>query len=234
MELHFWFWPVRAEDQRSRSGSLSSGIIRRDQLLVGWAPGGPVSAARLLSAFVPLHWLLFTYYRRAVVREIREEAASRQRAVQSFASRAEAAFSCRAGRWRSMAALRTRRRTVVMYVRLQQPNVVPSSSRPWSNFRPVGIFPRRRTPHASPSPSKNARGGAPSERPRRVGVPRFLIGSRVGRGREQATSSEPAPKRASLPDTPEPSMTVLHSRGARRGSSLVIDHLSFQTGLGSP
>ena len=159
MELHFWFWPVRVKDQRPRWGSLSSGIIRRDRLLVGWAPDGPVSAARLLSTVAAHPWLLFTYYRSAVVREIREEAASRQRAVQSFASRAEAAFSCRAGRWRSMAALRTRRRTVVMYVRLQQPNVVPSSSRPWSNFRTVANIPPRHgrhTPAFAPRTHENA------------------------------------------------------------------------------
>ena len=129
--------------------SLSSGIIRRDQLLVGWAPGGPVFAAMLLSAVAPLHWLLFTYYRRAVVREIREEAASRQKAVQSFASPARAAFSCRAGSWRSMAALRTRRRTVVMYMRLQQPNVVRgrrSLFPPLVEFLNVGIFPAARAP----------------------------------------------------------------------------------------
>ena len=81
VELHFWFWPVRVKDQRPRWGSLSSGIIRRDRLLVGWAPDGPVSAARLLSMVAVHPWLLFTYYRSAVVREIREEAASRQMAV---------------------------------------------------------------------------------------------------------------------------------------------------------
>ena len=173
-----------------------------------------VTAARLLSAFAPLRWLLFTYYRSAVVREIREEAASRQRAVQSFASRAEAAFSCRAGRWRSMAALRTRRRTVVMYVRLPQPNVVPSSSRPWSNFRPVGIFPRDTGATRPPLIPRTHKKRALSKRPRRVGVPRFLMGAASAAVASGQPSSEQAPRRASTRQTPEPSTSVLY-RGAR-------------------
>ena len=228
MELHFWFWPVRVKDQRPRWGSLSSGIIRRDRLLVGWAPDGPVSAARLLSMVAVHPWLLFTYYRSAVVREIREEAASRQMAL--IASRAEAAFSCRRSDCRSMAALRTRRRAVVMYVRLQQPNVVPSSSRPWSNFRTVANIPPRHGRHTPAFAYKNTRGRALSKRPRRVGVPRFLMGaaSAAVASRQQAGSK--------LPD--EPAIPKRRSRQRRcfiRGARVAALALSsiislFQTG----
>ena len=55
MELHF-FWPVCRKDLSSRLVSLFFGATS----LRGWAPDGPVSAARLLSAVAPTSRLLFT------------------------------------------------------------------------------------------------------------------------------------------------------------------------------
>ena len=105
MELHFGFG-LCAPRISGRDRGVSRGIIRRDQLLVGWAPGGPVSAARLISAVAPLPWLLFTYYRSAVVRRYRQKKEKQGRAVcRPIALRAEGFRAIRRP-WRSKQAMR--------------------------------------------------------------------------------------------------------------------------------
>ena len=120
-----------------------------------------------------------------------------------------------------------------MYVRLQQPNVVPSSSRPWSNFRPVGIFPGGTGATRPPLIPRTHKKRALSKRRRRLGVPRFLMGaaSAASRADNQARSKLPG----------EPALAKRRSRqrrcfirGARAAALALSSIISLSSKLGQP